>query len=108
MSAALKREILVLSDDHAGKSARADALKFVVHLIGDIHQPLHYSERDGGGNGLAVTFQGKGPDGKIRNADVSFYQLRDETLIGAHSFSWDAYTVNQRRRPTSIIATVKP
>ncbi|MFA1627612.1 S1/P1 nuclease [Rhizobium mongolense] len=91
--AALKREISVLSDEHASRSARADALKFVAHLMGDIHQPLHCSERgnDGGGNGLAVTFQGKGPDGKLRSADVSFHQLWDETLIGAHSFSWGAY-----------------
>ncbi|MBC2806995.1 S1/P1 nuclease [Rhizobium ruizarguesonis] len=93
-TSALKREIMVIADEHAGRGARADALKLVVHLVGDIHQPLHCSERagDGGGNGLAVTFQGKGPDGKARHADVSFHQLWDETLIGAHSFSWGAYT----------------
>ncbi|QPB24223.1 S1/P1 nuclease [Rhizobium sp. 007] len=91
--AALKREIVVLADADAGKTARADALKMVVHLVGDAHQPLHCSERagDGGGNGLQVTFQGKGPDGKTRNADVSFHQLWDETLIAAHAFSWGAY-----------------
>lgn len=91
--AAIKREVLVLSDPNAGKTARADALKFLVHLIGDLHQPLHCSERagDAGGNGVALTFQGKGPDGKRRTADVSLHQLWDETLIDAHSFSWGAY-----------------
>jgi hypothetical protein len=91
--AALKREIVTLADANAGQTARADALKMVVHLVGDAHQPLHCSQRagDGGGNGLQVTFQGKGPDGKARNADVSFHQLWDETLIGAHTFSWGAY-----------------
>ena len=92
--AALKREITLLSDKTASRNARADALRFVVHLLGDLHQPLHCSERkgDGGGNGLAVTFQGKGPDGKPRTTDLSFHQLWDETLISAHSFSWGSYT----------------
>lgn len=91
--AALKREIAVLSSKTAGHTARADALKLVVHLMGDLHQPLHCAERngDGGGNGLAVTFQGEGPDNKPRTADVSFHQLWDETLISAHSFSWGSY-----------------
>lgn len=91
--AALKREILVLADADAGKTARADALAMVVHLVGDIHQPLHCSERagDGGGNGLPVTFQGKGPDGKARTVEASLHQLWDETLIDAHAFSWGTY-----------------
>ncbi|MFF0923632.1 S1/P1 nuclease [Rhizobium leguminosarum] len=91
--AALKREIAVLADRGAGRTARTDALKFVVHLVGDIHQPLHCSERDGdrGGNSLEVTLQGIGPDNKPRTADVNFHKLWDETLIGAHAFSWGAY-----------------
>ncbi|MGZ2488371.1 hypothetical protein ACVITL_006956 [Rhizobium pisi] len=105
ITAALRREITVLGDEHTGHSARADALKMVIHLVGDIHQPLHCSERngDGGGNGLAVMFQGKGPDGKARNADVSFHQLWDETLIQAHNFSWGAYTTELE---TSVVPGV--
>nr|WP_255626599.1 S1/P1 nuclease [Phyllobacterium sp. KW56] len=93
ITAALTREVNVLTDASASMSARESALKFVVHLIGDIHQPLHCAERnnDGGGNGLAVTFQGKGPDGKPLNDEISFHKLWDETLIEAHTFSWGAY-----------------
>lgn len=32
------------------------ALKFVVHFAGDIHQPLHNSGKNRGGNGLIVQF----------------------------------------------------
>jgi len=37
---------------------RADALKFIIHLVGDMHQPLHCAERnnDGGGGGVSVTW----------------------------------------------------
>lgn len=31
-----------------------EALKFLIHFIGDMHQPLHLSGRDRGGNGDKV------------------------------------------------------
>jgi len=35
-----------------------DALKFVIHFVGDIHQPLHDEALDVGGNDIDVTFNG--------------------------------------------------
>ncbi len=38
---------------------RLDALKFVVHFVGDVHQPLHASDNgDRGGNEIKVEFLG--------------------------------------------------
>jgi hypothetical protein len=38
---------------------RAEALKFIVHFVGDLHQPLHCSDNnDKGGNDVKVTFLG--------------------------------------------------
>lgn len=34
------------------------ALKFIIHFIGDIHQPLHDENLDVGGNTVSVTFNG--------------------------------------------------
>ena len=40
---------------------KAIALKFVVHFIGDLHQPMHVSRaEDKGGNSIQVQFNGKG------------------------------------------------
>lgn len=52
----------VLKDPNADKAAKAEALKFVVHFVGDLHQPLH-DEDDGdkGGNARHVIFDGR-PD----------------------------------------------
>jgi hypothetical protein len=60
--AALEREVAVLKDPHAAPRTRAEALKFLTHLVGDLHQPLHCAERDGdaGGNGVPVIFFGAG------------------------------------------------
>lgn len=38
---------------------RGQALRWVLHLIGDIHQPLHTEMEDRGGNGIPVLFHGK-------------------------------------------------
>jgi len=42
----------VVADRDKPKAERAEALKFLVHLVGDAHQPLHCADRDGdrGGN----------------------------------------------------------
>ncbi len=37
-----------------------EALKFLIHFIGDMHQPLHLTGRDRGANGVKVSFDGKG------------------------------------------------
>lgn len=59
-SAHLERQIEVLGDPRARLRARNEALKWVVHLIGDIHQPLHAASRgDRGGNLVQVSFFGE-------------------------------------------------
>ena len=51
----------VLKDKSVSKSDRVEALKFVVHLVGDVHQPLHCAERnkDKGGNLRLVFMPGQ-------------------------------------------------
>lgn len=57
---AVTTQLATLMDRTRPDSARASALKFVVHFIGDLHQPLHGGERhDKGGNDVKVTFKGK-------------------------------------------------
>jgi nuclease S1 len=59
-SAQLARQIELLGDEQARPRARNEALKWVVHLTGDIHQPLHAANRrDQGGNRVQVSFFGE-------------------------------------------------
>jgi hypothetical protein len=52
----------VLRDPKADRAAKVEALKFVVHFAGDMHQPLHDEDNgDKGGNDRHVVFDGK-PD----------------------------------------------
>jgi hypothetical protein len=51
--------LAVLRDPHADKDAKSQALKFVIHFVGDMHQPLHDEDNsDKGGNRRHVIFDG--------------------------------------------------
>jgi len=57
---ALLTNLAILKDKSKPKAERAVALKFVVHLVGDVHQPLHAGHlEDRGGNSIKVTYRGK-------------------------------------------------
>src|SRR5712691_9484788 len=59
-SAQLDRQLRILGNGSARPEQRNRALKWVVHLVGDIHQPLHAANRrDQGGNAVQVSFFGQ-------------------------------------------------
>jgi nuclease S1 len=50
----------MLKDPHSSDADRRMALKFLVHFVGDLHQPLHCEDdHDKGGNLVQVTFFGR-------------------------------------------------
>jgi nuclease S1 len=59
--AALQSQIALLKNRKASRAQRADALKWVVHLIADVHQPLHTGYGfDRGGNDFQINWLGEG------------------------------------------------
>jgi len=57
VTAALASQLVILRDSNATAQARADALRFIIHFVGDIHQPLHdTTNNDRGGNCVPVAF----------------------------------------------------
>ena len=57
--AAIDTYARILGDRSRSDAARAEALAFVVHFVGDVHQPLHASPRDDrGANDVAVRWNG--------------------------------------------------
>jgi hypothetical protein len=52
--------VQVLKSPDAPRNEKRVALRFVAHLVGDIHQPLHAGfAEDRGGNSVDVTFNGR-------------------------------------------------
>jgi hypothetical protein len=57
---ALAEQIKKLQTPGSTPEEQADALRFIIHFAGDIHQPLHCTtNNDRGGNCVPVTFFGK-------------------------------------------------
>ena len=57
---AIKSRIEILTDTAAAVPAKAEALKMLVHLVGDMHQPLHMGRSaDLGGNRIKVRYFGR-------------------------------------------------
>lgn len=49
--------IITLQSEDSSLATQAEALKFLVHLVGDLHQPLHVGNgNDRGGNDIKVKF----------------------------------------------------
>lgn len=65
-SAQIERLSRVLADVHAAPRARNEALKWIVHLVGDLHQPLHGANNDDrGGNRVPVALAGVRTRGRL-------------------------------------------
>ena len=59
--AAIERESKRLADRTLSSADRADALRFVIHFVGDVHQPLHAGFReDRGGNDFQIRHRREG------------------------------------------------
>ncbi len=75
----LKRLIGVMADARATPRERNEALKWVVHLVGDLHQPLHAADNDDrGGNEVQVALAGvktRGRESLHRAWDNDFVKL---------------------------------
>lgn len=62
VTSAIEHQMELLRRDDADARKRADALRFVIHFVGDLHQPLHcVSNNDLGGNCIPVEFFGNPP-----------------------------------------------
>ncbi len=90
-SAAFSEQLSVLSDPHRSRSERNEALKWVVHLAGDLHQPLHAAELAEGGNRIRVDGNGRSGfragfasehhDSRERHGGASLHGYWDNHLV---------------------------
>lgn len=91
---AIRRQAAILADRRQSLAAHRDALKFVVHFVGDVHQPLHGGyARDRGGNDTQVSDDGFG---------TNLHAVWDSRMLYAQRLSDDAYTTRLQRMPLAV------
>lgn len=94
---ALGRFSKVLQDPNASRADKQLALRFVIHLVGDLHQPLHVGKCcDKGANDVKVTWFGK-PSNLHAVWDSAL--VEDEQL----SFSELASKLERHIRPEDVV-----
>ena len=59
---AIAEQLAILKDKTAPAPKRAAALRFIIHFVGDLHQPLHgVTNSDRGGNCVALQYMQRRP-----------------------------------------------
>jgi hypothetical protein len=85
----LKKCIRVLKNPESSKESKSFYLKFLIHLVGDIHQPLHTGMfEDRGGNDIKLSFLGKPTNFHIvwdihiiEYLNMDYLQISDELML---------------------------
>ncbi len=98
---AINEQLAVLKDAKSTQEKKAFALKFLVHLVGDLHQPLHVGNGlDRGGNTCKVQFHGQ---------PTNLHALWDEGLIDFTKLSFTelADFVSRGHAPEDVAAWKK-
>jgi hypothetical protein len=78
-----------LGDTGLPPAERAQALKFLVHLIGDVHQPFHAIGDERGGNGIKVNFLGSPVCG---TSQCNLHAVWDDAILEEQGLSDKKYT----------------
>lgn len=86
----LETQQKILADRTRSRAERAEALKWVVHLVGDLHMPLHAGDRgDRGGNDVKVTMDGR---------QTNLHAVWDSGLLAALGIDEERMVVTLTRR----------
>lgn len=88
---AIVRQRALLADRSQPDSVRTQALKFLVHFVGDAHQPLHAGyARDKGGNTIQIQIDGQGSN---------LHRLWDSEVLASANMSERRYLRHLQRMP---------
>ena len=86
---ALGRFRATLEDSNASLADKQLALRFIVHLVGDLHQPLHVGKCcDRGGNEIKVSWFGK---------PTNLHAVWDSQLVDEEQYSFTELAAKLRR-----------
>lgn len=93
----IERCVAILKSPSSDKEMKKFYLKYLVHLVGDLHQPMHTGRyEDYGGSKIYITFKGrKGSDNK-----TNLHVLWDTNLIDDFKMSfteWSTHLINKNR-----------
>jgi hypothetical protein len=81
---AIREQLEILKDKNATAANRAMALRFIIHFVGDIHQPLHASDNDDrGGNCVPLKYFRRNPHLQKGSYTPNLHHIWDTEMVEA-------------------------
>ena len=78
---AITEQLAILKDKNAPGAKRATALRFIIHFVGDLHQPLHGSSNsDRGGNCVPVKYFTRNPHARNDSYTPNLHHVWDTEI----------------------------
>ena len=85
----IQRAVLILKSPSADKEMKKFYLKYLVHLVGDVHQPMHVGRyEDYGGSKIKLKFKGR----KGSDTYTNLHVLWDTNLIDDFKMSFTEWS----------------
>src|SRR6202521_4459235 len=79
---AIEDDRAILQDKNANAGKRAEALRYLIHFVGDLHQPLHSTTNDDeGGNCVPVKFFRRQPHERGHGYSPNLHSLWDSAIL---------------------------
>lgn len=101
---AIYRQVMILKDKMTSTESKRLALKMLIHLVGDLHQPMHMGRKaDLGGNLWMVMYFGK---------EKKLHGIWDTDILeGGHKWSYEEWAteidrINRKQRKEICRGTV--
>ncbi|MDN3643511.1 S1/P1 nuclease [Lutimonas halocynthiae] len=89
----------VLKDPNASEQDKVFFLKFLVHLIGDLHQPLHVGrEEDRGGNDIKLEWHRK---------KSNLHRVWDSEMISFYNMSYSELVSNRKKLSKAQVESIQ-
>ena len=88
---AISEQLAILRDPKADAAKRAEALRYIIHFVGDLHQPLHtVTNADEGGNCLPVKYFRRSPHEHNHSFSPNLHSLWDTAILERDTEGADA------------------
>lgn len=95
----IKNCIRILKDSDTKNEDKVFYLKFLVHLVGDLHQPMHVGRaEDKGGNDIKVKWFYK---------SSNLHRVWDSDMIESWNMSYTELAVNAKKISNQQVSTIK-
>ena len=79
---AIAEQLAILKDPQADPRKRADAARYVIHFVGDLHMPLHATtNNDEGGNCVPIRFFRRNPREHNHSYTPNLHSLWDTAIL---------------------------